>query len=683
MRIFNKISIKNKLRIIIILTSAIVIFLASTAFVASDLFTFRQQMVKDLSVLADLVGINSSAGLIFKNNHTIEENIAGLKANENITTVQIFTKQGNKFVSYFKNGIPNETEHNVKTVNEYYTLHKIKSVQKYHIFHHNRLEFIQPIIFKNEEIGTIYIESDLKVFNEYLLRSTGIVVVVILVSLLLAFILASKFQRIITTPFYSLLTTMQLVSKDKDYSLRVEKIVDDEWGNLMDKFNEMLTQIETNNIKLNQYQEDLEDMVKQRTNELAKAMDQAMAAKQAKSAFLANISHEFRTPLNGILGYTQIFKQDKNLNEQQQDGIDVIKRSGEYLLTLISDILDLSKIEAGKLEIIAEEFNFQQFLSGITELFKMRASQKKIHFNIEFANNLPTIVYGDTKRLRQIFINLLSNAIKFTERGTVTFKITRVQENIHLQVIDTGIGIAEEELQSIFLPFQQSGDRNNKAKGTGLGLSITKKLIKAMDGEIYLESILGQGSNFLVILKLPIISDAPEVVIHPSLAIGYKSQTYPYKILVVDDNAENRSFLNGILTPLGFKILEANNGNVGLKLTLQQHPDLIIMDLMMPEMDGLEATRHIRKDYKNLPIIAASASVFEANRKDSLIAGCNDFIDKPINTNKLLELFSKYLKLQWIYSGETNEEELPILSPELIVELSSLTMVGDIEGVIK
>ncbi|MDM8566642.1 ATP-binding protein [Candidatus Halobeggiatoa sp. HSG11] len=693
MRISNKISIKNKLRIIILLTSTVVIFLASIAFVASDLFTFRQQMIKDLSVLADLVGINSSAGLIFRNNYTIEENIAGLKANENITTVYIFTKKGDIFVSYFKDNNQNQSEYNFKTVDEYYNLHNITSNQKYHIFHHSRLELIQPIIFKNERIGTVYIESNLTMFYEHFLRSAGVVVVVILVSLLLAFILASKFQRIITTPFYSLLTTMQSVSKHKDYSLRVTKVVDDEWGNLVDKFNEMLVQIEANNIKLNQYQEHLEDMVEQRTselqqrtNELAKAMDQAMAANQAKSAFLANISHEFRTPLNGILGYTQIFKQDNTLTAQQQDGINVIKRSGEYLLTLISDILDLSKIEAGKLEIIPDEFNFQQFLISIAELFKIRAAQKKVAFKMEFANDLPAIVCGDTKCLRQVFINLLSNAIKFTEQGTVTFKVTREQEAIHLQIMDTGIGIAKNELQDIFLPFQQSGDRNNKAKGTGLGLSITKKLVDAMDGEIYLESTLGQGSSFLVILKLPILSDIAQDIIQPPSVIGYKSQIYPYKILIVDDNRENRLFLINTLTSLGFKILEANNGNVGLKITQKLQPDLIIIDLMMPEMDGFEATRMIRKDYKNLPIIAASASVFEANRKDSLTAGCNDFIGKPIDNDKLFNLLSKYLKLQWIYSDENdenNEEKLPNLSSEQITELSNLTMVGDIDGITK
>ncbi len=483
---------------------------------------------------------------------------------------------------------------------------------------------------------------------------------------------------------------MQLISDNKDYSLRVDKIVDDEWGNLVSKFNDMLTHIETNSIKLNQYREHLEDMVEQRTselqqrtNELAKAMDQAMAANQAKSAFLANISHEFRTPLNGILGYAQIFKQDDSLNEQQQDGIAVINRSGEYLLTLISDILDLSKIEAGKLEIIPEAFNFNQFLFSIAELFKMRALQKKINFDIEFANDLPTIIRGDEKRLRQIFINLLSNAIKFTEQGVVTFKVIRQNNIINLQVIDTGIGINKNDLQNIFLPFQQSGDRNQKAEGTGLGLSITKKLIDAMDGKLQLESVLGQGSNFLVTFKLPIVSDIPQVIVQQPLAIGYKSYNYPYTILIVDDNKENRGFLVDILTPLGFKILEANNGNLGLEITKKLRPDLIIMDLMMPGIDGLETTKQIRKLCKSLPIIAASASVFETNKQNCFKAGCNDFIGKPIENTKLLKLLGKYLKLQWIYPNKQNEEQIPTLSIEQATELSNLTMVGDIAGIME
>jgi PAS domain S-box-containing protein len=246
-----------------------------------------------------------------------------------------------------------------------------------------------------------------------------------------------------------------------------------------------------------------EQQMLQAKNIAEQARIAAEAANHAKSAFIANVSHELRTPLNGILGFTQLFKQDKTLNVEQQDGVEVIHRCGEYLLTLISDILDLSKIEAGRIELYPTEFNLESFISSIINLFKIRTEQKAIAFNVQKNTPLPYVVYGDEKRLRQIMINLLSNAIKFTKEGSVTLIFGYEVNTFHVQISDTGIGIASEEMDKIFDPFQQVGDPRYKPEGTGLGLAITKTLVELMSGKIQVESVLGQGTTFSMVLNLP------------------------------------------------------------------------------------------------------------------------------------------------------------------------------------
>ncbi|MDM8561702.1 ATP-binding protein [Candidatus Parabeggiatoa sp. HSG14] len=744
MRIFTHLSIKNKLRFIIIITSGIVLLLASATLVTADLLNSRRNMVRELFVLADLVGINSTAGLIFQDNFVAEENIVGLKANSHVIQANIFSKEGTLFASYFREGLATQVNKSLTTISDYYSLHKTpvlenNKIESHYSFHEEHVHILKPIVFQDNVIGAVHIKSDLQELDKRLFHAINIMIVLFFISLLLAFVLASRFQRIITTPIYSLLKTMKVVSAHKRYSLRAKKRVDDELGKLTDGFNEMLVKVEKRDTELSLYRAHLEEMVDLRTTELtdktaelAEARDQALAANKAKSAFLANMSHELRTPLNGILGYTQILNRDKNLNTQQKEGIAIIQRSGEYLLTLISDILDLSKIEAGKIEIFPTAFYFDKFLISIAELFQMRAGQKEITFVYEFSKHLPTGIYADEKRLRQILINLLSNAIKFTEQGEVSFKVSDDNNKIHFSVTDTGIGIAEEEIKTIFLPFQQAGDSNYKAQGTGLGLFITKKLVDMMGGEIHIESTLGQGSTFWMMLDLPTVSDMIEdESAEKPVIIGYKiplssdtktaifdkqqegeitsdsktktphsdkcqRQEGSYQILVIDDKWENRAMLANFLEPLGFEIIEANNGQEGLDKARELHPDFIIMDLMMPVMDGFEATRQIRKipKLKEIPIIASSSSVFEQHRKGSFKAGCNNFIGKPIHGDDLLELISHYLTLEWIYEKTsekvivkeqtiTSEQPQINLSTEQASNLFDLSMTGDITGILE
>jgi len=397
----------------------------------------------------------------------------------------------------------------------------------------------------------------------------------------------------------------------------------------------------------------------------------ADASNRAKSEFLANMSHELRTPLNGILGYTQILQRSPDITSQQQKGIEIIHSCATHLLTLINDILDISKIEAQKMELYSENFHFPNFLWRVTQMCQIRSQKKGITFTYQPASELPTMIYADEKRLRQILINLLGNAIKFTDTGSVTFKVSVIRHSsfviseeqrtndkgqitnnkIRFEIEDTGIGIAAEELEKIFEPFEQVGDSNHKGEGTGLGLTITQKILEMMGSKLQVESTLGVGSTFLFEVELPTVSQSIASTTVTSLReiIGYQGDKK--KILVVDDRNANLAVVVNLLQPIGFDIKEASNGEEALEKAMKFEPDLIIIDLVMPIMDGFELTRRLRKlpEFQQTILIASSASVFEFYQLQSQQAGCNDFLPKPIQVDDLLIKIQYHLDLAWVY----------------------------------
>lgn len=398
-----------------------------------------------------------------------------------------------------------------------------------------------------------------------------------------------------------------------------------------------------------------------RSLELKKEL--ADTANRAKSEFLANMSHELRTPLNGILGYAQILERDKSLTDKQQNGIRIIHQCGSHLLTLINDILDLSKIEAQKMELYKNDFHFPAFLQSVVEICRIRAEQKSISFIYQPTSELPIGISADEKRLRQVLINLLGNAIKFTEKGGVRFTVSFADQfsvnetnqkpthRIRFQIIDTGIGMNQEQVAKIFLPFEQVGDIKKQSEGTGLGLAISQRIVQLMDSTIQVKSEIGQGSTFWIDLDLPESVDWMQStrVMAAGKIVGIA--TGKRRILIVDDKWENRSVVVNLLEEIGFEIVEATNGQEGLEKAMQFLPNLIITDLTMPVMDGFELTRRLRQqeEFQKLTIIVSSASVFESDQHKSLGIGADDFLPKPVHADDLLQKLQKYLQIEWVY----------------------------------
>lgn len=639
MNLFKDISIHKKLILIQLVTSFIVVFLTVTLFLFVDYSYMKENKLNSLVSISDIIAKNSVSPLNFDDKEVANQILDDLKSEPDIENAVILDAKNYIFSSYQKD----------KKIN--FDFSKFIKTTENKSITNKEIIYTQKIYQKEEYLGTVCVKASLNSINKQLNQKIYIGLLIILSSILISFFFASVFQKYISAPILKLVSLMMKVRQSKDFSQRTNIKSSDEIGTLSSEFNELLHQIEKHDESLHELNSKLEEKVHERTIELEfknkklyEAKKQAEKSKHVKEQFLASMSHEIRTPLNAILGFQELLKTT-NLNDEQKEYVNSVDFAGRNLLVIINDILDISKIEAGKFLFEEVELNIKEVLNSVIELIEFRAKEKQLVLKCEFNSDFSEIVLGDSARLTQILLNLIGNSIKFTEKGGITISISKLEDNdkfekVEFKVCDTGIGISEENIKNIFESFTQaSSETNRKYGGTGLGLTIVKQLIELQGGQISVESELNKGSVFCFYLsfKKGKFSDRNRKT---NLSTsGFDFILKNKKILLVEDMLLNQSLVKKIMQKWEVVLTIANNGIEALEMLKHQQFDLILMDIQMPEMDGYETTQHIRnwdnQKINSIPIIALTAHASSSEAEKCINLGMNAYLAKPFKTDQL------------------------------------------------
>lgn len=624
--------------------------------VGVSLETSREQVIERNEALGRVLAENLTASVAFQDPGTAAELLNGLRKVEEVIQADLSLPDGESFVTYRRSLVDSPVSE---------TLY-VSSL-------------VVPVLLDGEQIATLSLQVDLWPVYQQLIWISGIALLLWLLGMVAAYVMSRVFNSRITDPLAELADMMSEVTETEDYGQRFRYEVRNELGDVVDAFNEMLARIG-----------DREQQLRQMIIELEEARDQAESAARSKSSFLANMSHEIRTPMNGVMGMIALLKQGE-LTDQQRAYFETIERSADALLLIIDDILDFTKIEAGRLALGSSPFSLRDSLTSIEALFAEPALQKGLALEFVTSPDVPAIVVGDPGRIRQILLNLIGNAVKFTDRGhvRVATSVADVSQRIRFVVSDTGPGIHPDDQARIFGEFYQADVSLTRAHGgTGLGLAITEQLVRLMGGEIGFESVWGQGALFWVELPLPQSEATPSAasadpttsaivnnevarlqrLTNPAAATSAPTteateyplpQSYSLDVLVAEDSEVNQFIMRELLAKWGIEIQIAANGVEAVEMFQAHAFDLILMDIQMPEMDGLEATRRIRalqRDHgvhTGCVIVGLSAHAMAGDKERYMAEGMVNYLTKPIRTEELREVLDFCLGQK---RGRSNEK---------------------------